>query len=134
MSEPEAQSIALGYALAVGFQNAQVTESELVTPDELRDDYNITVSYDAECYWYVKMSGLKVNDRWPPGMQATPTPGTANTYTTMKVVLGAVDGYLAARGFATDPIFTPNPPTPGLFPTMAPFPTLGPVPATPPTS
>lgn len=94
LSQSQAETIALDEADAVGFLNAAVVESSLLTPAQIDELHRLAPPDSPACLWFVRMTGTKFENRWPtlPTRVPTPTPGTSNTYTTMEVALHFSDG------------------------------------------
>lgn len=131
LSQEDAEDGALMYASSEHFEDAEVVVSDLVTFDELAELYAISPSYTTDCYWYVKMSGHKIIERWSSSTTPTPTPGPNNTFITMEVILDSVSGYLASKQLGTTQLVSPVTLTPGPSPTLISPPTVRPIPPTP---
>ncbi len=134
LSRNQAETIALDEAETVGFLGADVVESSLHTPAQLDGLHQLAPPDSPACLWFVRMTGTKIQNRWPtlPTHVPTPTPGASNTYTTMEVALHFSGGDRLKYRVYTGPIGTPGTTSlPTLLPTLTPVTTIGPPPATP---
>ncbi len=122
VTQTDAESTALGLAAETQFANATVIESVQVTGQVGEDMYGLGQKPGEDCVWVVRMSGQGVQDRFPPWVINTPTPGPFTTFVEMRVAISARSGDMIHSYKATAPMYltgTPEPTsTPGPSPTF----------------
>jgi len=121
LPQSEAISIALTIAANKGFINAVAIESQLVTGNELIEQYHVEPESVDDCYWYVTMTGSNTRTRrpmLPPSVTPPPTPN----FTKLHVVFNAVSKELIYTSLRGEIVATPVVPTSG--PSVTPMATL----------
>lgn len=128
IGQATAEALAYKEADVLGFVDATVTISELLTADEAEWSKPIALAYPIACVWYVHMDGSGDDV-----FSGTPTPGV---YVEMQVAFESVTGELNAVGWMQEAIvLTTATITPTYTPTSGPSrtPSSTPTPAGTPT-